>query len=792
MSRDSPPTETLYQISLEIRPAETVRAVATRALDSYVSNLGCTGGAIYETREDGYARVCDQFGGTRDPSEFVTEALDAGAPQEERSYPVSDHTPDGTPYWLLALPEFGRLLLVDSEGVIAPSTIEALAPLNRNLADVCCQTRTEMRLREDRNRFEAVFETSHEPLVNVIFEDDEPVIKRVNDAFVETFGHSRSAALGANLNDLLVPDSQEETVEAHHLDRRARMGDPVTRDVTRETADGPGEFRFRAVPVNTSGGDEQFGMYVDITEETTRRRKLERLYSELEDILTANDAETICKRAIEAATEILETTHGTVSLYDRMEEALVPAATSSDGEATPPAVDTDSETVVWEAYDREEPVRIDDVSTFDGRVPGNESTIESTLIVPLGDHGVLTVSDETANAFDATDFQFARLLSTLVEIALNRTVRERGLEGIQEITQAALDSNSYDEAAQAVVDRVPAVLDLPMSTIWQYDSAQDALVPLATTEKATQLIGEQPTFTGSGSIAWEAYETGETRMVSDVTREDNAYNPDSIINSEIVTTVGDFGVLATGSTRKASFTNTEKRLVETLASNLETVARLVSWRQELELLDQVLARVLRHNLRNDLTVIKGIALEIEETGDKQSAENATHIIERCNALESTANNAREMRQIVRSRDEAVSVDLGLAVENAIESIRSEYPEARLACRMEARPTVTAHTDVTSAIRHLIENAIEHAGTAPSVRVRVFEDSDSVGITVTDDGPGIPDGELETLTRHGESALKHGSGAGLWIVDRVAEYSDATLKFDTTDGTTVTIRFQKAN
>jgi PAS domain S-box-containing protein len=784
MSEGSSSTESLYQISLSIRPGESVRAVAERALESYVSELECAGGAVYKHTDDGYELAAPVLGTVDDTLQAVTDRL---AGETETAYPLREQTPAGTPYWLLELPEFGVVVLVGGSS-LSNSTLDALKPLNQQLAETCCQARTEKRLREERNRFEAVFETSHEPLVNVVFEDDEPIIKRVNDAFIETFGYSRSEALGANLNDLVVPDSTEETIEAHHLDRRARQGTAVTKDVTRETAGGVGEFRFRAVPVDTTGGVEQFGMYVDITEEKTRRRKLEQLYNELEDILSANDTETICARAITAATEILDTDRGTVYLYDRMEEALVPGATS-DGERTPKPVEADCDRVIWEAYDRNEPVRIDDIATFDGRLPGDELPLGSTLIVPLGDHGVLTVSDETANAFDSTDFQFARLLSTLVEIALNRTVRERGLEGIQEITQAALDSNTYEEVARAVVDQVPAVLDLPMSSMWRYDSARNALIPLATTEKGRRLIGEQPTFTGGESIAWEAYENDETRMVSDVTRADNAYNPDSVIQSEIVTPVGEFGVLATGSTRKSSFTNTEKRLVETLASNLETVIRLVSWRQELELLDQVLARVLRHNLRNDLTVIKGVAMEIEETGDKRSAENATHIIERCDALESTANNAREMRQIVRSRDEAVAVDLAVAVENAIETIHTDYPDASLTCTLDGTPTVAAHPEFTSAIRHLIENALEHTDRATPVRIRVFEDEDSVGVEVADDGPGIPDGELKTLRQHGESALEHGSGAGLWIVDRVAEYSDATLEFDTTDGTTVTLRFQ---
>jgi signal transduction histidine kinase/PAS domain-containing protein len=728
MSQESTSTDALYEISLAIRPADTVGAVAQRALDAYVTHLDCTGGAVYKQAGDGYRRVAKVATATAADVQSLTATFHDT--DHTGDLPAQRQTPAGTTYWLLDLPDFGVLALVPGDETLSRETLDALDALNETLADTCRHARTETRLREELNRSDSALETSAEPSVSVVFEDGEPIVRQVTDAFVESTGYSRSTALGANLDTLVVSDAGE----------------------------------------------------------TTRRRKLELLYSELEGILSAGDTETACARAIQAATEILDARVGRVYLYDRTEEALLPTATSQPGGTHPvSAADADRQTAVWETYRSGEAVRIDDLTAFDGSMPDDDA-IASALLVPMGDHGVLTVADSERSAFDETDVQFTRLLSTLVEITLDRTVRERGLEGIQEITQAALDANTYDEAARAVVEHISDALDLPMSSMWRYDSARDALVPLATTAKASRLVDEQPTFTGDGSIAWEVYHSGQTQMVSNMGNSDEAYNPDSVIRSEIVTAVGDFGVLATGSTQEASFSDTERRLVETLASNLETVMRLVSWRQELELLDQVLARVLRHNLRNDLTVIKGVATEIAETGDGRSADNATHIIERCDALESTADNAREMRQIVRSRDDAVSVSLDTAVENAIQSIQADYPSVSLSCTLDATPTVTAHSALTTAIRHLVENAIEHTD-ASDIRVRVFDENDSVGIEVTDDGPGIPRSEIETLMQHGESALEHGTGAGLWIVDRVVEYSDGSLEFETDDGTTVTIRFQ---
>ena len=107
--------------------------------------------------------------------------------------------------------------------------------------------------------------------------------------------------------------------------------------------------------------------------------------------------------------------------------------------------------------------------------------------------------------------------------------------------------------------------------------------------------------------------------------------------------------------------------------------------------------------------------------------------------------------------------------------------------VEHTAEVTAHPELGAAVRHLVRNGFEQdPSTDPRVEVTVARGRLGPTIEVADDGPGIDAYELEVLKGHDESALKHGSGAGLWIVDRVIEYSDALLEFERTDGTRATI------
>ena len=56
--------------------------------------------------------------------------------------------------------------------------------------------------------------------------------------------------------------------------------------------------------------------------------------------------------------------------------------------------------------------------------------------------------------------------------------------------------------------------------------------------------------------------------------------------------------------------------------------------------------------------------------------------------------------------------------------------------------------------------------------------------MVDDGPGIPDWELESLDAGTESPLQHSTGLGLWQLSWAVTTLNGDVSFDTTDGTAV--------
>ncbi|WP_336327035.1 sensor histidine kinase [Halovenus sp. HT40] len=209
--------------------------------------------------------------------------------------------------------------------------------------------------------------------------------------------------------------------------------------------------------------------------------------------------------------------------------------------------------------------------------------------------------------------------------------------------------------------------------------------------------------------------------------------------------------------------------------------------EELDLIKQVFARVLRHNLRNDLNIIRGEADQLDCDGE--DCESVEAIIERADHMIDLSEKARHLERIIERPDSSLQFRLRSVVETAIEDATVEYPEASVRVDVGDLPRVRAHGALPVAIENIVENACEHHPThAPVIEVDARRDGDYVELTVTDDGPGIPEQEIDVLTADSETKLEHGSGIGLWLVRWIVDHSNGTVNIESTDsGTRVTIR-----
>jgi PAS domain S-box-containing protein len=216
--------------------------------------------------------------------------------------------------------------------------------------------------------------------------------------------------------------------------------------------------------------------------------------------------------------------------------------------------------------------------------------------------------------------------------------------------------------------------------------------------------------------------------------------------------------------------------------------------RQLDLLRQVLSRVLRHNLRNDLQVIRAHARRIPEADRAEVDELVETVVGKADDLASTGEKARRLERIIDSEGESVEVDVTAVVASVVEDIREDYPDAVVETDCPEWAGAVADDHLSLAVEDLVENGIVHANDPePEVTVSVERTDGHVVLDIADEGPGIPEEELAVLEARSESDLEHASGAGLWVVTWIVERSGGELSFDSTpEGTTATIRLPRGD
>jgi signal transduction histidine kinase len=201
----------------------------------------------------------------------------------------------------------------------------------------------------------------------------------------------------------------------------------------------------------------------------------------------------------------------------------------------------------------------------------------------------------------------------------------------------------------------------------------------------------------------------------------------------------------------------------------------------------VLNRVLRHNLRNDLNVVQGYldiaADRVDDADLRGMLETATR--KTAGVIEL----GEKARSIENAMGDGADGTASVAVRPLLRDIRDDLragADAEIRIEAPGEPSVRTDPPVLAVVlENLVENAVEHTDTdAPAVTVRVGADEAGVTIEVEDDGPGVPDHELDVLDATEETALEHGSGLGLWIVKWGVASLGGTVAFDVSDAGTV--------
>jgi two-component system OmpR family sensor kinase len=208
---------------------------------------------------------------------------------------------------------------------------------------------------------------------------------------------------------------------------------------------------------------------------------------------------------------------------------------------------------------------------------------------------------------------------------------------------------------------------------------------------------------------------------------------------------------------------------------------------------EVLNRLLRHEILNSLTAIRGYASLNADDSDR-----AVEVIdERASAIEGTIERVKYLTRTARQTEQrGVPIDLETCLESSVETVRDRYPDAEVGMsETEGDLEVLANERLEQVFENLLENAVIHgqSGGEP-VEITTTATANTVRVSVRDDGPGLPP-EQRRLLEDGDIGTFDDpkAGFGLNVVRLLVESYRGTIETNVEEsGSTVTVVLPRAD
>ena len=193
----------------------------------------------------------------------------------------------------------------------------------------------------------------------------------------------------------------------------------------------------------------------------------------------------------------------------------------------------------------------------------------------------------------------------------------------------------------------------------------------------------------------------------------------------------------------------------------------------------VLNRILRHNVRNDMNVVLGVGSQLQSHEETEIAESGETLRRTARDLTRVSEKAIEASRLLDEPIDNEPVHLPAMIEDQVAALAAEYPRATVESSVGVDTIRTDPRTLSRIVEEVIVNALEHAGDAPTVHVEITRTESGAEIAVTDNGPGIPQAELDPIIAGDETALEHASSFGLWFVTWGVQALGGDLEVSTT-------------
>lgn len=351
---------------------------------------------------------------------------------------------------------------------------------------------------------------------------------------------------------------------------------------------------------------------------------------------------------------------------------------------------------------------------------------------------------------------------------------------------------SFDQKAKEALELGRAYLGVDSGFLTRVDADADHWETVVSTDGTDGVVPPGMETNLSGVYCRHTLERDSPLALHDIPEQDTAIEAEDFdcYHGTTLTVDGDaYGTVCfvAREGRSEPFSEAETMFAELVSRLLEHELEYEHQREQLSRqtsLVNVLDRVLRHNIRNELTIIRANARLHSE--QHEECTECERIVTAADELIDMSETARQLGKAINADTEWGPLELVSVVSDVVDRAHTIYPDLSIETTTPDRLVVAAYPSVETALWELVENAAEYAGPNPRVEITLTESDDNVQLAVADDGPGLPESERDVLQAGTETQLVHGSGLGLWSVYWVALNHRGDLSLDTTDGTRVTL------
>lgn len=204
-----------------------------------------------------------------------------------------------------------------------------------------------------------------------------------------------------------------------------------------------------------------------------------------------------------------------------------------------------------------------------------------------------------------------------------------------------------------------------------------------------------------------------------------------------------------------------------------------------------LAASVAHEVRNPLAAISGSAeLLGSAVHDPDDQKLLDVIVRESNRLEKTVS---DLLSFTRPQaPDRVALDVTQAIRENADAFRADPANAAIQVSIAASGKITAELDpgqFSQILWNLMRNAAEAMSLEGRIEVRASREDDLLVVEIEDEGPGIPEEDVDRVLEPFYSTKDKGSGFGLALVQRIVQdhEGEVTVRSQPGEGATFTVR-----